>query len=345
MEYLLPEHLFEALATPWLLLIIVISLLVVGKGADIMVDGAVGLASRLGMPKMIVGATILSLGTTTPEAAVSVLAAFKGMPDFALGNSIGSIICDTGLIFGMSCLMARLPIDRFVMKRQGWLQFGSGALLFILCFSFKNTEGQYFIPRTVGFVLVGLLVAYMLISVVWARQHGLQAAPVHGSALEDHDATHASLGLLILMMAGGLILVLISSHTLLQSVRVSCLRLGVSPAIVASTLIAFGTSLPELVTALTCIRKNHMELLVGNIIGADILNVLFVTGAAAAAVPLTVDPVFHKLHLPVMLLSLIIFRVSVVVSKDHFARWPGFLLLALFAVYLAGNVVLGSPLH
>ncbi|MEO0587243.1 MAG: hypothetical protein AAF078_06340, partial [Planctomycetota bacterium] len=121
---LLPSSWFAGLSTWLLVLIGVVTMAMVIKGADWLVEGAAGIAGRLGMPQVVVGATIVSLGTTSPETAVSVLAAFSGNPGLAVGNGVGSIIADTGLIFGLGCLLASgLPADRYILVRQGWVQF------------------------------------------------------------------------------------------------------------------------------------------------------------------------------------------------------------------------------
>ena len=114
------------LHTIWLFVIIAITLYLLGKGADLLVEEAVTLSTRWGIPQTLIGATIVSLGTTTPEATVSVLAAVQGDPDIALGNAVGSIICDTGLILGTAALIAPLPLNRKIVNRQGWLQLGAG---------------------------------------------------------------------------------------------------------------------------------------------------------------------------------------------------------------------------
>ena len=124
-----------------LLLIIAVGFAVLIKGADWLVEGASGLAYRFGMPKVIVGATIVSLGTTSPEAAVSVLAAWEGNPGLALGNAVGSIIADTGLIFGIGCLMVALPADKFVLARQGWVQLLCGVALAAVCYVAYSMDG------------------------------------------------------------------------------------------------------------------------------------------------------------------------------------------------------------
>ncbi|MGB0766899.1 MAG: sodium:calcium antiporter, partial [Phycisphaeraceae bacterium] len=152
--------------------IAIVAMAIVIVGADWLVEGAAGVAEKLGMPKVIIGATIVSLGTTAPETAVSVLAAFSGNSGLALGNGVGSIIADTGLIFGLGCVLVALPADKFVLSRQGWVQFGSALFLAGLCwvlFVMKGSEA--FIARPVGVLLVLGLIAYLAISVRWARQH------------------------------------------------------------------------------------------------------------------------------------------------------------------------------
>jgi len=317
-----------------------VSILVLGKGADLLVDAAVKFARMVGVPRVIIGATLVSLGTTTPEAAVSVLAAFKGMPEFALGNAVGSIICDTGLIFGLCCVLAPLPKDMFVLNRHGWLQLGSAVLLVVLCLVFVDSAtGQRVLPRGAGIFLIILLVGYMLISYRWALQH-------EGDAKDENevpeDTSKWAIALLLVAMVLGITLIILSSHTLIQSVRVTAERAGIPPAIIAATLIAFGTSLPELVTALAAIRKGVLDLLVGNIIGADILNVLFVAGASAVAAPLLVPDVFLWLHFPALLLILVVFRVAIHLPGRTFARGMGWVLLALYAIYLAANIIVGG---
>jgi cation:H+ antiporter len=344
MEEMLVQF-FEARSSLVLLLILAGSIAVLVKGADFLVDGAVGLSERLGIPKVIIGATVVSLGTTCPEAGVSVLAAFQGSPDLALGNAVGSIICDTGLIFGLGCLLTRLPKDRFVLNRHGWVQFGSGLLLVVLSLLFWNAEGtQRILPRFIGFFLIVLLVGYMGVSVYWARRHrdaGLEAMVdnvdenLHKIAKKDTTLID------VVLLLVGLLLVLAASHVAVPNVQVLCIRWSVPKSVVSATLVAFGTSLPELVTAITSIYKGQKEILIGNILGADILNVLFVTGASACAASLTIDPLFYKLHFPVMMAVLILFRLNIFIGGKTFARWPGFIFLGLHLAYVFVNYLIG----
>ncbi|MCP5119230.1 MAG: sodium:calcium antiporter, partial [bacterium] len=156
------EHFFANLHWGLLLLVILVSLAVLGKSADWLVDEAVALSERSGIPKTVIGATIVSLGTTTPEAAVSVFAAMKGSAGLALGNAVGSIICDTGLILGLACVLAPLRLERKICNRQGWIQFAAGVSLVLACLPWTNlgavlTDGGR-LPQVVGFVFLIALV-------------------------------------------------------------------------------------------------------------------------------------------------------------------------------------------
>jgi cation:H+ antiporter len=250
---------------------------------------------------------------------------------------VGSIICDTGLIFGLSCLLARLPMDRFILSRHGWLQFGAGALLVAASLVFVDTSTwTSVLPRSFGIFFVALLGGYILISIYWAKTHTAAARLLEAEVeeTEHHAGAGASVAANALMLFIGLSMVIAASQILISAVKILCERWGVPPSIISATLIAFGTSLPELVTALTSIRRGHLDLVIGNIIGADILNVLFVTGAAACAAPLQVDSLFFRLHFPMMMAVLILFRLTVHFSKGTFARWPGVLFIGLHLSYV-----------
>ena len=324
MEHLIPQAWFDDLTQVWLLVIAAISVVALSKGADWLVEGASGLAYRIGMSKVIVGATVVSLGTTSPECAVSVMAAWQGQPGLALGNAVGSIIADTTLIFGIGCLLTTLPADRYVLSRQGWVQFAAGLLLAGLCYGLYMVQGNdASLGLPVGMALLVLLGIYMWVSVTWSREHP-EGEPfqtpddVAGTipitaASEQKQHRRGAVKIFLVMMVVGLALVILSSRVLICSVTVLAGQWGVPQVVIASTIVALGTSLPELVVGIASIFKGHPELLVGNIIGADILNVLFVVGASATAANLPIiengQTLFLTLHLPAMITALLIMRV------------------------------------
>lgn len=364
-----------------LMIIIAVMLYTLSKGADILVDEAVSLSLHLGIPKMIIGATIVSLGTTLPEASVSVLAAVNGNPDLALGNAIGSVIADTGLIIGIAAVIGSLPVNQTIVKRQGKIQVWSGILLALVSLPlFSNGNGN--ISQAVGWLFIFLLILYIYTSIKWTRASSINETAVTSISDEvqkinrnnnnkistsnkldssskvdistinivndQKDSTVTSsieeknpLSMQILKLIAGIILVLGSSKLLIPAVDIAAVRIGIPQSIIAATLVAFGTSLPELITAVTAVRKGHGELAIGNIVGADILNVLFVIGGAASVTAggLNVPVNFYKLQIPTMLIILITFRFFSKGKNEEITTKEGLVLLTIYIIYLVLNYI------
>jgi len=341
MELLIHNYL-NSFSTLFLVLIIAAMLYILSKGADILVEEAVSLSLHLGVPKAIIGATIVSLGTTLPEATVSVLAAINGNPDLALGNAIGSIIADTGLILGIAALIGQLPVDRLVVERQGKIQILCGFLLAVVCLPFLS-GGKGNISQWVGGLFLILLAVYLYISMKWTK--GSDGETISKESIREEEADTFVEGkrpiyFQLLKLAAGIALVIGSSKILIPAVQITAIRIGIPQSIIAATLIAFGTSLPELVTAVTAVRKGHGELAIGNIVGADILNVLFVVGSAAAVTSggLNVPSNFYKLQIPAMLIILLFFRFfSANGKKEEISKKEGLLLFISYILYVILN--------
>ncbi len=338
------SHFMQGQHLAILFLIIALFLFTLAKGADLLVDEAVALSLRWGVPTVLIGATIVSLGTTLPEAAVSVLAAVAGKPGLALGNAVGSIICDTGLILGIAAIMAPLPLNRAIVNRQGWIQLGAGFLLVLACLPWSNlgeamSKGGR-LPQAMGILFLFLLAAYLILSVRWVKSGGSDDESIILHAKKEKSGVFPVLLKLIFAIA----LVLLSSQVLIPAVEETAHRMSIPNSIIAATLVAFGTSLPELVTAITAVRKGHGELAVGNVIGADILNVLFVAGAAAAVTSdgLIATPYFFRFLFPAMISVLIIFRVGIFLSKEKLGRPFGILLLFVYLLVTGINLTIGS---
>ena len=313
-----------------LMVAIIVCIALLSKGADWMVDGVVALAQRTGLSKIVIGATIISLGTTTPEAFVSVMAAWMGNPGLALGNGVGSIIADTGLIFGLSCILAPIPINRFILNRTGWVQVGVATLLVVISvYALVTTTGEPVLQRWVGLFFLILLGGYLSMTLRWSRQ----GADVQET--KDNDTAMIPVGISWVMIVGGLTMVVIGARILVPAAAEIALRIGVPQDVIAATMVALGTSLPELMTALASIRKGHPEITVGNIVGADVLNCLFVIGASAAVRPLSIPPNFFTFHFPAMLIILYSFRTFIFTNRDGwFRRWQGVWLLGVYLVYV-----------
>lgn len=310
----------------------VASIAVLSQGADWMIDGAVSLARKTGIPKIIIGATIISLGTTTPEAFVSVLAAWMGDPGLALGNAVGSIIADTGFIFGLTCVLAVTPADRFILNRTGWVQVGTATLLVAIAIvAFFTAPAKPVLQRWVGVLFVLMLIGYMVVSVYWARKRGV----ITETEMSGPDIEPMSLSKSWMLIVTGLALVIAGARILIPCATESAFRLGVPHDVIAATMVALGTSLPELMTAVSSVRKGHPEITVGNIVGADVLNCLFVIGVSLVASPLAVPRTFFTFHFPAMLLILYSFRFFIHMNRDGiFKRWQGAWLLLIYVIYV-----------
>lgn len=312
--------------------VIGITLFTLSKGADILVDEAVSLSIRWGIPKMIIGATIVSLGTTLPEATVSVFAALNGNPDLALGNAVGSIIANTALIIGLASLIGTLPVIIHKIDKQGRIQLFVGFLLVGMSLPFFSAGSTGVIYQWMGFVFLGLLVAYMIATIYWAKQS-------NDKEVLELKEEQSSLVWQVIKLIIGIVLVILSSRILIPAVEITAISIGIPQSVIAATLVAFGTSLPELMTAISSVRKGHGELAIGNIIGADILNVLFVVGAAAAVTKggLTVPMNFYYLQFPAMLIILIAFRIFAKNKRDVITKFEGMFLLSIYVIYIILN--------
>ena len=235
MGHLIPEQWFEYLAREsiWLIFLsLMVSFAVLCKGSDWFVDGAAGIAKKLHIPKVIIGATVVSLGTTSSEAAVSVMAAFQGQPGLALGNGVGSVICDTALIFGLCCCITTLPADKFLLARHGWIQFAAGVIFAGLCYVLLYF-GVTYIGRVVGFIMLGLLCCYLLMSIKWAREHDdyVVAAGTDSAEKASIVSILSLLGIFIL----GLVFVLLGSRVLIGSVTQICIHFGIPDTVPSSS--------------------------------------------------------------------------------------------------------------
>jgi len=336
---------FEQVPLVVLFLIIGASLAVLVKGADILVDQAVSLSVRWGVPKMLIGATIVSVGTTLPEAAVSVVAAIQGSPGLALGNAVGSIIADTGLILGMAVLIGTVPVDNKLVSRQSWIQVASAAILILASIPYFGLRGIFTdggrLPQLAGAAFLVLLCLYIWRSISWSKSAPPDSVDSSTVTIDKH--TRPVIAIIALLL--GILMVVIGSRVLIPAVKEAALRLQIPDAIIAATLVAFGTSLPELVTAITAVRKGHGELALGNVLGADVLNVLFVSGASAAVTRggLDVPPQFFYLFFPSMIFVVIVLRIGISKTKRRFSKAFGVILLVAYVLTVVmGYIVPGA---
>lgn len=351
MEHFIPQHWFVN-QPQWLLVAIcIVAMAVLLKGADWLVDGVAGIAYRFRISKAVVAATVLSLGTTSPETAVSVTAAVQGDGSLALGNAVGSFIANAALIFGLGALIARLPADRYILWRQGAWQAGAALLLAGACYArFAVDETDGMLGRPSGVLMLLLLAVYIGMSVYWGRSHHRYTAPRVDIIADQAPPPRRGLVMLAVVSLLGLAAVIFASRFFVGSVTVLSEDYWRIPkVVVAATLVSFGTSLPELVISLTSVYRGQGEVLVGNVLGANVMNILWVAGAAAVARPLPLtDPlaehpnIFLFLHLPAMLIVVGLFTLYIALSshRTDFRRWYGIPLLVIYMGYVVAQLVM-----
>ena len=315
-----------------------VGLVLLIKGGDWFVDGATGLAKRFNLPDIVVGATVVSIGTTLPEVMVSTTGALQGSGAMAYGNAIGSIICNTALIAAISITCNPGPVNVKSMKTPAVFFFLSAALYCLAAYGLGT------FPRWMGFVMLSIFVVYMILTV----RNGLKN-PDAASEEEEDDAKPKALWQELLLLVIGAAVIAVGADLLVEHGQVIAIGLGVPETVVALLFVALGTSLPELVTTITSLRKGRASLGVGNVIGANVFNLVLVSGVAVSLAPFDVPCENLLLNtglnlslvfdIPVMLgvMSLMVFPA---LATKKLGRWQGIALLCIYAAFVVCQFVL-----
>ena len=319
-------------------LLFAVGLVLLIKGGDWFVDGATGIAKRFNLPDIVVGATVVSIGTTLPEVMVSTTGALAGSGAMAYGNAIGSIICNTALIAAISITCNPGPVNVKSMKTPAIFFFCSAALY---CFA-SYVLGEF--PRWMGFVMLSIFVVYMVMTV----RNGMKN-PDASAEEEEEDSKPKALWQELLLLVAGAAVIAVGADLLVEHGQIIALELGVPETVVALLFVALGTSLPELVTTITSLKKGRASLGVGNVIGANVFNLVLVSGVAVSLAPFSVPCENFLLdtglnmslvfEIPVMLgvMSLMIFPAM---ATKKLGRWQGIALLAIYAAFCVCQFVL-----
>ena len=303
------------------------------KGGDWFVDGAVGIAHRYHIPEILIGATVVSIGTTIPEAMVSSLAAAVGQSQTAYGNAIGSVICNTALISAITiAAKASVDVDTRTFRTPVIFFFIAAALYAGVAY----LNGAF--SRLIGIILLAIFVIYMVLTVRQAFTGRLVMDPEDdGEDTEKENPLWKDIVYLIL----GAALIAVGAKLLVDNGKIIAAGLGVPESVIALTFIALGTSLPELVTAITSLVKGHSSLSLGNIVGANLFNLVLVSGLAITIHPFTIpaDKLLgtHNASLvvdiPLMLFVMAFMTVPALCTKK-LRRYQGIILLAIYAAYV-----------
>ena len=320
------------------------------KGGDWFVDGASSLARKFRLPELLIGATVVSIGTTLPEVMVSTMSALSGHGEIAYGNAIGSVICNTALIAAITIAVKPGPVDPKTLKVPVAFFYIAAAIYCIAAY----LMGRF--TRPMGLVMLAVFVAYMVVNVrsmmggaasPGGRASGDQESGDQGSGDQSSGGGSGgeaekdmSMGKIILFLVAGAALIAVGANLLVDNGTLIAEALGVPESVIALTFVALGTSLPELVTAITSLAKGHGALSLGNIIGANVFNLVLVSGVSVTLAPFEVpqSAVFmgHNaslvLEIPVMLLVMSIMTIPTLI-RGKLTRTQGIVLLAIYAVF------------
>lgn len=342
------------------ILMFIVGLVLLIKGGDWFVDSATGIARRFKLPEILIGATVVSIGTTLPEVMVSAQGAIQGSGAMAYGNAIGSIICNTSLIAAITIAIKPGRAERKSMIIPVGFFFAAAAFYVTIAY----TTGNF--SRWVGIVLLSTFALYMVVTVLQMKRSPVTeiSEEVHEESDESSTDEYSSLSLgkkilahlsgkkntvareIILLVIGAAVIAF-GANLLVNNGTAIAEKVGVPESVIALTFVALGTSLPELVTAITSLVKGHGSLSLGNIIGANLFNLVLVSGVAVTISPFPIPSVSQIgginasliIDLPVMLGVMLIMTVPALISQK-LSRVQGILLLCIYAAFCAVQFIM-----
>lgn len=337
------------------ILLFAVGLVMLIKGGDWFVDGATGIARRFHLPELLIGATVVSIGTTLPEVMVSAGGAMTGNGDLAYGNAIGSIICNTSLIAAITIAIKPAKADRRPMVLPVCFFFGA-ALFYVLV---AYILGEF--PLWAGIVLLATFVVYMVLNVLNMKANPedegetldtpevetQEKLPFWANVWAQVKGERTSVVREGLLLVVGAIVIAIGADFLVDNATIIATELGVPQTVISLTIVALGTSLPELVTAITSLVKGHGSLSLGNIIGANIFNLVLVSGVSITINPFKVPvdaTIFGQnasfvIEIPVMLGVMALMTIPTLI-RGKLSRVQGIALLAIYAAFIVAQTVL-----
>ena len=298
------------------ILLIVVGVVMVLRGADHLTEGASALARRMNIPEIIIGLTIVAAGTSAPELFVSMVSALKGTPDLAVGTVVGSNTMNAMLIVGCAAMVAPMTISRNTVKKD--IPFSVGASILLMLIALDT-----FLSRTDGIILLLGFAAFMAYTLMQAKQ---------GQVEQTTEAKQQNPWLSVFYVVFGLVLLVVGSNIFVDSASGVAASLGISEGVIGLTVVAGGTSLPELATSVVAARKGQSAIAIGNVIGSNVFNILLILGLTATISPLEIEGI-TTFDMAVMLLSVaLVWLFSY--TRYTVERWEGLLLVGGYLVYL-----------
>ena len=314
-------------------LLFIVGLLFLIKGGDWFVDGASALARRFHLPELLIGATVVSIGTTLPEVMVSTMSAVSGHGEIAYGNAIGSVICNSALIAAITIAVRPGKVDPKTLRVPVAFFFAAAAIYCVAAYAM----GEF--TRPLGFVMLAMFVAYMVANVLQMKK---APAAAEAEAEADNAGEEMSLTKTLVLLVLGAVLIALGANLLVDNGTLIAQALGVPESVIALTFVALGTSLPELVTAITSLAKGHGALSLGNVIGANVFNLVLVSGVSVTLAPFSIPQnstiagmnASLVMDIPVMFAVMLLLTLPALI-KGKLSRPQGIALLCIYAAFCA----------
>lgn len=300
------------------LLLLVVGFVMLIKGADWFVEGASKLADKFGIPQLVIGLTIVAMGTSLPEAAVSISAALKGSAEITIGNVLGSNILNVLIILGLTSVICVIPVQKSTVLFEIPFTILVTALLAVMGL-YDNVVG-----RIEGGILWGFMIVYLLYLLRMAKQ---------GNEVPEKEEKQVSVLKMLIMIVGGAAIIVWGSDITVDAATAMAKMFGMSERFIGLTIVALGTSLPELVTSVTAAIKGKSDIALGNIVGSNVFNILFVVGTTALITPVVYQPDFLVDSIAAVAAVVLLF-VCVLPGKK-LGRLGGILMLAGYGAYFA----------
>ena len=310
------------------ILLLIVGLGLILAGANFLTDGSAALAQRFRVPEFIIGLTVVAVGTSTPELVVSVLSAIGGQSDVAIGNVVGSNIFNVFVILGVCALIRPVPLTAGNIRRD--IPFGVLVSLLLLALAQDSLLCKGAADRIGRLDGAAMLALYILLMWYTIRK---TKRPEATAPTEGSKAPMAA-WLTAVMIVGGLAGLVFGGEMFLRSATSIARSLGVSESVIAITLVAGGTSLPELASSLVSLFKGKVEMALGNVIGSNIANILLILGVSATIHPLSMGGITVWDLLMVLLSSVVVFLAAFTFKRKAIDRWEGALFVAIYAVYI-----------
>ncbi len=299
------------------LLLLVVGFVLLIKGADWFVDGSSGIAAKFGIPQLVIGLTIVAMGTSAPEAAVSISAALKGNADITIGNIVGSNILNILIILGLSSVIVPIAVAPSTIKIETPFMIAITVIMLLL-----GLDAE--ISLIDGIILVVLFIAYLVYLFMMAKKD---------KQSDEEKPKDISIAKAIIFAIIGLVMIVLGSNVTVDAATAIAQAVGLSERFIGLTIVALGTSLPELFTSVAAARKGNADIAIGNIVGSNIFNILFVVGLSALIVPVPFEANF--IFDSIVAIAAGVLLLLCCIKTKALKRWAGIIMLLSYAVYFA----------